>query len=284
MRTQALNEFVKDDLNWWLVSIPKAMADILLPEVDFIINTDASESGWGATSNISPTGRIWDNKDKEYHINYLELKTIYLSIKVYKSSWEGCKYIRIRSDSTTAIAYINNMGGLVSNSCNHLTKEIWTYCTGQKIWLSAVHIPGKDNNTADYMSRLLNENTEWRLAPLVFHKIVTLFKVTPEIDLFASALNHQVPKYISWNPDQEAFAIDAFSILWANMKFYAFPPFSLIGASTSKIKQEGASGVMIILLWNTQFWFPMMVSLHHHHYPDNEKLCTVKCLQSYIGI
>ena len=111
------------------------------------------------------------------------------------------------------------------------------------------------------MSRLLNENTEWRLAPLVFHKIVTLFKVTPEIDLFASALNHQVPKYISWNPDQEAFAIDAFSISWANIKFYAFPPFSLIGASILKIKQEGASGVMIIPLWNTQFWFPMMVSL-----------------------
>ena len=79
------------------------------------------------------------------------------------------------------------MGGLVSNSCNHLTKEIWTYCTDQKIWLSAVHIPGKDNNTADYMSRLLNENTEWRLAPFVFHKIVNLFNVTPKIDLFASA-------------------------------------------------------------------------------------------------
>ena len=97
--------------------------------------------------------------------------------------------------------------------------------------LSAVHIPGKDNNTAGYMSRLLNENTEWRLAPFIFNKIVNLFKATPEIDLFASALNHQVPKSISWNADQETFAIDAFSI-----KLYAFPPFSLIGASISKIK------------------------------------------------
>ena len=58
----------------------------------------------------------------------------------------------------------------------------------------------------------------------VFHKIVNLFKVTPEIDLFASELNHQVPKYISWNPDQETFAIDSSSISWANIKFYAFPP------------------------------------------------------------
>ena len=36
------------------------------------------------------------------------------------------------------------MGNLESNSCNHLAKEIWTYCTDQKIWLSAVHIPVKD--------------------------------------------------------------------------------------------------------------------------------------------
>ena len=102
----------------------KSYGDILLPEVEFIINTDASEPGWGATYNISPTGGIWDKKDKEYHINYLELKAIYLAIKAYRSSWEGCKHIRVRSDNTTAIAYINNMGGLVSNSCNRLAKEI----------------------------------------------------------------------------------------------------------------------------------------------------------------
>ena len=141
----------------------------------------------------------------------------------------------------------------MSNSCNRLAEEIWIYCTDQKIWLSAVHIPRKNNNTADYMSRLYNENTEWRLAPFVFQKIINLFKVTLEIDLFTSAFNHQVPKYISWNPDQEAFAIDAFSISWANIKFYVFPQFSLIGASILKIKRKGASEIVIISWWIIQF-------------------------------
>ena len=94
--------------------------------------------------------------EKEYHINYLELKAIYLAVIAYRHSWEFCKHIRVRSDNTTAIAYINNMGGLVSNSCSHLAKEIWTYCKGQKIWFSAVYITGKDNNTADYTYRLIN--------------------------------------------------------------------------------------------------------------------------------
>ena len=65
VKINSLNEFVKDELNWWLESIPKAMADILLPEVDFTINADSSETGRRVANNISPTGGIWDKKYKE---------------------------------------------------------------------------------------------------------------------------------------------------------------------------------------------------------------------------
>ena len=50
------------------------------------------------------------------------------------------------------------MGGVVSDSYNHLSKTIWYYCIN--VWLAAVHTPGKNNETADYMPRLQNENTE----------------------------------------------------------------------------------------------------------------------------
>ena len=51
------------------------------------------------------------------------------------------------------------MGGIVSDSCNRLSKTIWYYCINRKVWLSAVHIPDKDNETADYIFRFQNENT-----------------------------------------------------------------------------------------------------------------------------
>ena len=98
---------------------------------------------------------------KAYHINYLELKAIHLAIKAYNNLWKGCKNIRIRSDNTTAIEYVSNMGGLVSSSCDRLTKEIMTYSPGRNAWLSAIHIPGKESNETDYMSRFLNDNTEY---------------------------------------------------------------------------------------------------------------------------
>ena len=76
---------------------------------------------------------------------------------------KGCNHVSVRCNSTTAIAYVNNMGRLVSSSCDRLVKKIWAYCAKRNTWLSAIHIAGKENSEADYMSRLLNKNTEWNL-------------------------------------------------------------------------------------------------------------------------
>ena len=61
---------------------------------------------------------------------------------------------------------------------------------------------------------------------------------TPEIDLFASRLNAQFPRYV---------AMDAFTIAWFVLKFYAIPPFSIIAAVLKKIKEDKATGVCILL-------------------------------------
>ena len=100
----------------------------------------------------------WSEKDKNYHINYLELLSIKHAVMIYEDIWKDCKHIRIKSDNTTAISYVNNKGGIVSDSYNYLSNTIWYYFINRKDLLSAVHILGKDNETAS-MSRLQNENT-----------------------------------------------------------------------------------------------------------------------------
>ena len=58
-------------------------------------------------------------------------------------------------DNTTAVSYINIMGGrsLLCIMCNQITLELWVWCAQLGIWLSAVHIPGKQNVLADKESR-----------------------------------------------------------------------------------------------------------------------------------
>ena len=61
----------------------------------------------------------------------------------------------------------------------------------------------------------------------------------PEIDLFAPRLNHQCSTYVSYRPDPEALAIDAYSLDWSNLNLYAFPPFSVIPTVLNKLKSTG---------------------------------------------
>lgn len=60
-----------------------------------------------------------------YHINYLQLKAIHLTINTNRNLWKGCKHIKIRSDNTTTIASVNNMGGLVSRKVGKINKNIF---------------------------------------------------------------------------------------------------------------------------------------------------------------
>ena len=115
--------------------------------------------GW-----LQPYLGFWSENGKKYHINHLDLLALKHAVTNYKDVWKGCKHIKIKSDNTTAISYMNNMGGIVSDSCNHLSKTIWYYCINSlgKFGFTAVHIPDKNNETADYIFRLQNENTKWR--------------------------------------------------------------------------------------------------------------------------
>ena len=77
----------------------------------------------------------------------------------------------------------------------------------------------------------------------------------PEIDLFASRLNAQLPYYSSWKPDPGASFKDAFTIPWTDNYFYAFPPFSIILLCLQKIEQEEAEGILVVPNWPTQPWY-----------------------------
>ena len=72
-------------------------------------------------------------------------------------------HINIYIDNTTAVSYINAMGGTHSLECNKIAREIWTWCIQRNIWATAISLPGKENVDADRESRTFNDNTEWSL-------------------------------------------------------------------------------------------------------------------------
>ena len=144
-------------------------------------------------------------------------------------------------------------------SLNDIAVEIWMLCGRHDMHLSAAHIPGKHNISADIASREFHDAAEWMLRPQVFDKIVEKWGV-PDIDLFASRLNHQLPTYVSWKPDPTSAYIDAMQISWSDKFCYIFPPFSMLWPVLSKLERDRVrKAIIIIPKWPTQSWYPRAI-------------------------
>lgn len=223
------------------------------------IFSDASLTGWGIYCKGKRAHGFWNAVERESHINLLELKAAFIGLKCFARELQD-KEILLRIDNTTAISYINRMGGVQYVHLNDITREIWQWCERRKLFIFASYIKSKDNKEADRESRRTNIDTEWELSNDAFNKVTNIFGV-PEIDMFATRINCKCRKYISWQPDPHAFNIDAFTVDWNPYFFYAFPPFSLILRCLNKIVVDKATGVMIVPYWPSQPWYPLFTSL-----------------------
>ena len=256
----SLSPSSKDDLHWWVSSLSLACRFINHGLPTYVITTDGSHIGWGACMGDVTTQGLWNLAERKLRINILELLAVQISLSALLSDVHG-QQVRLESDNTTVISYINSMGGCHSLECDTITKDIWTWAIAKNIWLSAAFIPGKINRVADKMSREFNPKLEWTLNLSVFNKIVQRFS-RPTVDLFASRINYQLPSYVSWKADPHASFVDAFSINWAQFTHgYAFPPFCLISRCLQKIIHEMATVTMIVPIWTTQPWFTDVLNL-----------------------
>ena len=258
---------------WWYTTLPVSYSFIHPPIISHYLYTDASLAGWGATYSQVNAGGAWDEEEPPAHINVLELLAAYLALQ---SLCKHCvdSHVCLYMDNSTAVSHINKKGGTHSVLCDALAVEIWQWAIPQNIWLSAAFIPGESNVVADFYSWCPNNNTEWQLNPTVFERLCEV------VDLFASAINKQTPQYVSWKPDPLAWAIDAFTISWKNLNFYAFPPFSIVPRVLQKLQQDQATGICILPNWPTHPWFPVMLQLHISHpyrASPHKRLLTLPC-------
>ena len=255
-----LSDKACNELIWWNTHLEASYNVISHGEPTAVMSTDASSTDWGCALNNTCTGGHWTTEEDKNHINYLELLAIYLALKSFSSIING-QHVKFMVDNMTALSDVNHMGTSSSEKRNDLAKEIWSWCAQRNIWLTAVHIPGVENVTADKQSRQSHSQLEWTLDRTIFRDCLNVVNVVPNIDLFASRLNHQLQPYVSWNPDPGAVAVDAFHLSWKWYTPYMFPPFSLISRVLQKIQRERVQGIIIVPKWPTQTWWPVLMRM-----------------------
>ena len=261
--SMSLSKAAKSELQWWEENVQQAYCNICHDHPHVILETDSSLSGWGCynKSDKVAIGGEWTPSDIENrHINVLELKAALFGLQSFCKHLTH-KHIRIHMDNITAVAYLREMGGSKSKQCNDIARHMWLFAKEGDLWLSSAYIKGSLNVIADRRSRSFDRELEWKLNPKVFTDILSCLKVNCEIDLFASRINCQLKTFVSYKPDPETYAVDAFTLPWNELKFYAFPPFSIICRVLQKVSEDSATGVILVPFWPTQAFFPILLRM-----------------------
>ena len=103
-------------LKWWLEEsnvLPGQPLHLLKHALQ--IFTDASKEGWGAHLDEHTARGSWSLPKSKLHINYLELKAIFIALKQFRTLCCS-KTVLIATDNTTVVAYINKEGRMKSGS------------------------------------------------------------------------------------------------------------------------------------------------------------------------
>jgi hypothetical protein len=83
--------------------------------------------------NVLKTRGNWSKVETGRHINYLELLAVLFALKVF-IRLDRRKLIRVYCDNTTAVTYINIMGGMIP-SLDLLSTQIWQWCLDRNFFL-----------------------------------------------------------------------------------------------------------------------------------------------------
>ena len=192
-----------------------------------MIQSDASKTGWGTFCQKTSIGGVWSQTEQVLHINILELRAAKFMILTF------CRYkkdlaVHVQMDNQAALVSLIKMGGTRDLLMIQEAKKIWeNLFYANQITLTAEYLPGTLNTRADKAFReVKNSSSEWTLNKPIFQKLIQTLALV-DVDLFASKLCHQIPKYISWQPDPHAWMVDTFQINWTHLKAYTFPSFFL---------------------------------------------------------
>lgn len=152
-----LSSEVKRDLKWWQDFLDFFNGKSLILDTTPLTSvcTDACKEGGGGFFEQDWFYAYWDTDYpmvKDFHINELEAFAVVLAAKRWCAQWEN-KRVVILSDNMTTVACLNKCTSRNKNMMKYLRHLFWLSAIFN-FRIQAVHVPGKDNEVADKISRL----------------------------------------------------------------------------------------------------------------------------------
>lgn len=256
---------VLQDLRWWFDSLHHFDGGQLLEPSppDLTIDTDASPTGWGAVLYLKSGQQVqaaghWTKTLSGCSNNVRELTAVHKALQSFVKLLPSNSSLRINSDNTTTVAYLNKFGGRFANLDNE-ARILFALAARHNWTLSAHHVPGILNVIPDQLSRRL-DRSDWKLHPTLFQLAEHLWG-HHTIDRFATAVNKQTRRFNSAMLQPGSEAVDALTQSWAHDNNWINPPWRLIPQVLSKLRRDRAVATLVVPVWPSQSWWPTLLQL-----------------------
>ena len=225
----------------------------------YVLSTDASNQGWGAHLTLERVtmahyAGFWDPKMAIRHITFLEVQASALGVsRALELIPDGCEIKLLVDSIATRHAWAK---GTKLQHLNDLVTPVKQVLHRRHVFLKVEYLPGVLNVHADWLSRNQDslDPANYTLVKRWFHVACNHFRFHPTVDLFASQLNNQVPRYCSWAWDPRSLG-DAFHLDWSQELAWANPPFSIVGRMLDKIESDKATALIVVPMWRCQPWW-----------------------------
>ena len=268
-----------EELSWWHEEMADWSGLSIIPvRHSKVLTTDASSHGWGGwwrRVGFKPRREdeargFFTREESRMSSNSRELHAVLYSMMAAAPRLRN-SVVLVETDNSTTKAYVNHLGGR-SKFLSSVAHRLWLVTNKYGITLRAVHRPGVENRRADLLSRWKQDSTDLKLDPKFF-RLAEKRWGPHTVDLFATRLNHQLDRFVSWRPDPLAAAVDAFQFPLSGENPWCFPPEALIPRLLGLLTRQRATVTLVAPQWQGKPWWPdltrMMIDkpikLPNHH-------------------
>ena len=258
-------------LQWWLAEKNVLTGQPLHPLKHALqIFTDASKEGWGAHLNEHTARGTWSLPESKLHINYLELKAVFLALKEFQSLCSS-NIVLVATDNTTVVSYINKEGGMRSGT---LCALLWRILT--------INI-SKDENLTRLLDSFHRDRPKGRRGIPSWNLSLVLHQLTkaPFEPLKEASLKHLTFKTVfllalgSGKRRSEIHAWQNKNIRhqsdWSKVSLYPSPSF----LSKNQLAKEGPESVAPVVI-------PALAPTLDRSLKSDRSLCPVRALRYYL--
>jgi transcriptional regulator of met regulon len=225
------------------------------------LHSDSSQEAWAGVDVTE--GRtiqeFWRDR-RGLHINVKELEA---AINTVKSLAKRGECVTLKVDNAVAFSYLAKGGGRIP-SLNQQVRPFLRWCMEHNVHLNLQQVKSSED-LADGPSRMPKDRGDYTLNRGLFLHLMHRLRghCLPQIDMFASPGNHQLPKFVCRDPHWQATEVNALKCPLESFHCcYANPPWKIINQWLHRLwDNKHLTCVLITPYWVSSAWWPLLLKL-----------------------